>query len=69
MTFDELWRRNLPGEDPVISPLDSQAEASFFRDPPFAESGFEDLDETEMNIFLERLEGTLLIDDPGERGA
>ena len=69
MTFDELWRRSLPRKDPVISSIDSQAEASFFRDPAFGESAFEDLDETEMNRFLEWLEGTLLIDDLGEREA
>jgi hypothetical protein len=43
MTFDELWRRSLPRKDPVISSIDSQAEASFFRDPAFGESAFEDL--------------------------
>jgi hypothetical protein len=73
MTFDELWRRNLLRKDPVISSGDSasdrQAESSSFRDPAFGESAFEDLDETEMNRFLEWLEGTLLIDDLGERGA
>ena len=69
MTFDELWRRNLSHKDPVISPIDSQAEASSFRDPAFGESALKDLDETEMNQFLEWLEGTLLIDDLGERGA
>ena len=69
MTFDELWRRNLQSEDRVISPTDTQAEASFFRDPAFDESVFEDLDETEMNRFLEWIEATLLIDDLGERGA
>lgn len=69
MTFDDLWRRNLSRKDPVISSTDSQADASFARDPVFGESALEDPDETEMNRFLERLEGTLLIDDIGERGA
>jgi hypothetical protein len=69
MTFDELWRRILPRKDPVICSIDSQTEASSFRDPAFGESAMEDLDETEMNQFLEWLEGTLLIDDLGERGA
>ena len=69
MTFDELWRQNLPRKDPVISSADSQAEASFVRDPASAETAFENLDDTEMSRFLEWLEGTLLIDDLGERGA
>ena len=69
MTFDKLWRRNLPRKDPVISSIDSQAEASPLRDPAFGESVLEDLDETEINRFFEWLEGTLLIDDLGERGA
>ena len=69
MTFDELWRRNLPRKDPVISSIGSEAEASSFRDPAFGESALEDPDETEMNRFLEWLEGTLLIDDIAERGA
>jgi hypothetical protein len=69
MTFDELWRRNLPSKDPVVSLSDSQAEGSSFRDPVSGESAFEDLDEPEMNRFLEWLEGTLLIDDLGERRA
>ena len=68
MTFDELWRRNLGHKDSFISSVDSQAEASSFRDPAFGESAFEDLDETEMNGYLEWLEGTLLIDDLGDRG-
>ena len=67
MTFDELWRQNLPRKDPVSSSSDSQAEAPHFRDPASGESEFEDLDETEMNRFLEWLEGTLLIDDADER--
>ena len=65
MTFDELWRQNLPRKDPAISSVDSQAEASSSRDPAFGESAFEDLDRTEMNQFLEWLEATLLIDDLG----
>ena len=69
MTFDELWRRNLPRKDPVISSTDSQAEASFVSDPAFGESAFENPDRTEIERFLEWLEGTLLIDDLGERGA
>ena len=69
MTFDELWRRNLPRQDPDISSIDSVVEASSFRDPAFGESALDDLDETEMNRFLEWLEGTLLIDDIAERGA
>jgi hypothetical protein len=69
MTFDELWRRNLSRKDPDVSSIGSEAEASSFRDPAFGESAFEDLDETEMNRFLEWLEGTLLIDDLGERRA
>lgn len=69
MTFDELWRQNLPRKDPVISSIDSQAEVPLFSDPTFAGSAFEHLDEPEMNRFLEWLEGTLLIDDVGERGA
>ena len=69
MTFDELWRRNLPRKDPDISSIGSEAEASFVRDPAFGESALEDLDETEMNRFLEWLEGTLSIDDLGEPAA
>jgi hypothetical protein len=69
MTFDQLWRQNLPRKEPVISSTDSQAEDSFFRDSAFGDSAFEDMDETEMNRFLEWLEVTLLIDDLGERGA
>ena len=64
MTFDELWRKNLLRKDPVIPSSDSPAE-----DLAFGESALEDLDETEMNRFLEWLEGTLLIDDIAERGA
>jgi hypothetical protein len=69
MTFDEFRCRNLPPEDPVISFTDSRAETWFFRDPAVGDSAFEDLDETEMNRFLEWPEGTLLIDDLGEGGA
>jgi hypothetical protein len=69
MTFDELWRWNLPRKDRVSSSTDSQAEASFVRDAAAGDSAFEDLDETEMNRFLEWLERTLLIDNLGERGA
>ena len=68
MTFDELWRRNLPRKDPVTSSTEDQAEASFFRDPAFGELAFEDPDETEMDRFLEWLEGTLRIDEFGHRG-
>ena len=66
MTFDELWRQNLAHKDPSS---ESQAEGSSFRDPASGESAFEDLDATEMKRFLDWLEGTLLIDDLGERGA
>jgi hypothetical protein len=44
-------------------PLNVQAEASFVRDPDFGESAFEGLDQTEVNRYLEWLEGTLVIDD------
>ena len=69
MTFDELWRRNLARKDPVISSTDNQAGAPLFRDPGFSELALETLDETEVNRFLEWLEGTLLIDDLGEHEA
>ena len=65
MTFDEFRRRNSPPEDPLIPSADSQAAASFFRDPAVDDSAIEDVNETEMNRFLEWLEGTLLIDDLG----
>jgi len=65
MTFDELWRRNLPRKDPDIPSPDSQGEASFFRDPAFGDSDFENLDEAEVNRFLEWLEETPMIDDLG----
>ena len=65
MTFDELWGQNLARKNPVISSTESQAEGSSFRDPAFGESALGGLDETEMNRFLEWLEGTLLIDDLG----
>ncbi|MBV8828513.1 MAG: hypothetical protein JO217_04375 [Acidobacteriaceae bacterium] len=69
MNFDELWRRNLTRKDPDIPSLDSQGEASFFRDPAFGNSAFEDLDETEMSRFLQWLEASLMIDDLGGHGA
>ena len=69
MTFDELWRRNLPSLHPVISSTDSQTDASFFCDSAFNKYAFDDVDETEMNQFLECLEGTLLIDSLDEGGA
>jgi hypothetical protein len=69
MTFDEFRHGNLPPEDLVVSSADSRAETWSFRDPAVGDSAFEDLDETEMNRFLEWLEGTLLIDDLGEGGA
>jgi hypothetical protein len=68
MTFDELWRRNLPHKDSAIPSLDSQAEASLFRDSGSRESAFEDLDEKELDRFLGWLEGTPLIDDLDEHG-
>jgi hypothetical protein len=66
MTFDEFRRRNLPPEDGAISSTHSQAQSSFFCDPTVDDSVVEDLNEPEMNRFLEWLEGTLLIGDPGE---
>jgi hypothetical protein len=69
MTFDELWRQNLPSKDPDISSTESEAETSYLRDAASGESALEDLDETEMTRFLEWLEGMPLINDLGERGA
>ena len=63
MTFDELWRQNLPRKDPLIFSNDRPSEGSSFRNPGCSESVFEDLDETEMNRFIEWLERTLLSDD------
>ncbi|MBV9265952.1 MAG: hypothetical protein JO061_07280 [Acidobacteriaceae bacterium] len=59
MTFDELWRRNLTRSNrPVLSSIDTPAE--FSGDAAPIESVFDDLDEAEMNDFLEWLETTLL---------
>ena len=69
MTFDELWRRNCSCKDRVISFIDIQAETSFLCDPACGESAFEDLDEEEMNRFLECFEKMLMIGDPDQRGA
>ena len=69
MTVDEFRRRNPPTDHPDISSTDSDAVASSFRDSAAGDCPIEDLDKTEMNRFLEWLEGTLLIDDFEEGGA
>ncbi|MBV8832304.1 MAG: hypothetical protein JO108_24145 [Acidobacteriaceae bacterium] len=69
MTFDELWRQN-DGEDARTSPLNMPAQPAFPIDSSVAgSSGLEDLDETEINRFLDWLETGLQLDDFGEWAA
>ena len=69
VTLDELWRQN-GGEDARTSPLHMPAHPAFPVDSSVVDgSALEDLDETEINRFLNWLETGLQLDDFGEWAA
>jgi hypothetical protein len=60
MTFDELWRLDLAPNGGLTSSMDTSAEAGCVDCGASNGYVFADLDETEMNRFVEWLENSLL---------
>jgi uncharacterized protein YegL len=67
MTFDELWRLELAGKRRFKYSIDEPAEKPSIDGPGSSDFAFDDLDETDMNRFLEWLE-TSLLSDSSENG-
>jgi hypothetical protein len=67
MTFDELWRLDLARRRALTDSVDKAEEVELFDDRASSVSALDDLDEEEVNRFVEWLEETLLSTDSNER--
>ena len=67
MTFDELWRMNLPRKDSATPSIKPLPQVDFIDGSPSTDSDFKDPDPLEIERFLQWLEQSLHSDDSRER--
>jgi len=67
MTFDDLWRLNLPRKDSIAPSIKTSPEADFIDGSPSTHSDFTDPDKQEIDRFLQWLEQSALSDDSRKR--